>query len=515
MKNILLIVLACFAGNAQAATYKINLPMSSIKVERQFNLSDKQFSQLNFPGVETSKTVGSPELPVKTWLIQARPEQIKIHIQTSKISVMANTRPAPVQPQACRCDNKSPEFQFDQTAYTRNSPAYQLNYLGSFRGTPVTQVQVNLAKYYSSENEIQIISEAKVTMNMPEFSFSAGEYRDYLILAPANLVDGVTEFAEWKRSRGFNVIVETLGAPNSDLASVAALIAKHYKESGTDFVIFVGDDKAIPMYKVATSGSQQTPTDLRYLTMDGADDFIPDMFASRISAASADEVKQILSKSKEYELKTMMNPSGWKKFVGIASNEGSNPSDNEYVLQIDAKFKSGLTQVTSTHLFQNDSINSNPKTLNDNLNQGAFWLTYLGHGSGTSWPSMNRSYSTADIKNIANKDAVKPVIIDVACMNGNMNQNNLGASFMRIQSAGAAVGAAAYYGGTVNISWHPPAIMAQGIVFEHMDKKFKFLGEALLAGQMYLASKWTNKEQVIDNFEWYHLQGDPGMSVEF
>ena len=84
-----------------------------------------------------------------------------------------------------------------------------------------------------------------------------------------------------------------------------------------------------------------------------------------------------------------------------------------------------------------------------------------------------------------------------------------------MRADGSAFGAVAYYGGSVNVSWNPPAIMAQGIAFEHLTKKYNFLGQALLAGQLYLAGKWTKQEEVVDNFEWYHLQGDPGLNISF
>ena len=50
----------------------------------------------------------------------------------------------------------------------------------------------------------------------------------------------------------------------------------------------------------------------------------------------------------------------------------------------------------------------------------------------------------------------------------------------------------------------------RGVSFEDdfMDRHF---GEALLAGQLYLAANWNATNGVIDNFEWYHLQGDPAM----
>ncbi len=109
------------------------------------------------------------------------------------------------------------------------------------------------------------------------------------------------------------------------------------------------------------------------------------------------------------------------------------------------------------------------------------------------------------------------MIIDVACMNGVIQEGYLGSTFMKTATNGEQnpFGVAAYYGGTVNISWHPPAVMATGIASEHLSKKFKHLGEALLAGQLYLAGKWNNQADVIDNFEWYHLQGDPGMNIQF
>ncbi len=514
MNYLMLVILACFAGMAHAATYKIEMPLNSMKVQ-MLNNQRMTFSQLSFAGFETSKTVGSPELPVKTLLVQARPEHINVQVTALSTHVLRNTVPSPVQRQACRCaDDKVRAFEFNSQAYALNTAPYVMRYLGAFRGTPVTQVQINLAQYNAQLNQVQVMTEAEINIDKSDFSFQPGEYKDYLIIGPADLVSGSTEFADWKKSQGFNVITETIASPNNTLAAISAIVKNHYTNSGTDFVIILGDEKTVPMFKVRTSGSSQTPTDLKHFTMDGGDDYIPDMFTSRISAANADEVKSIFAKTKEFELKSAANPIGWKKFVGIASNEGDSPSDDEYVKQIADSFIAKMPDATTTHLYQDDK-NSKPAYLNSSLSEGAFWLTYLGHGSGTAWASMNVYYNSSDIKGLANQTAVKPVIIDVACMNGNFTNSYLGASFMRAQIGGAPTGAAAYYGGTVNISWHPPAVMSQGIVFEHMDKNFKTLGEALMAGQLYLAGKWASKEDVVDNMEWYHLQGDPGMNIQF
>lgn len=505
-----LLSLAMSAYAAESRTVSMDVKSSHTK-----KISEKKFgtfSKITVSGFENTKELGAPELPVKSWLLQGTPSDIAIRLNVRSEKVLQGLRPYPVQPQDCRCDVKKAEFQLNPQNYEKQRAPYTLTYLGAFRGTPVTRLDLNLGQYDSSHNQVILRTEVDIQWSSHEFSFKAGDYKDYLLIVPSQFMDGIGDFVQWKQSQGYNVYVEELLSPSNDLNALSALIKKYYQENGVDFVMLFGDDSTIPMFKVETSGSYSTPTDLKHFTMDGAGDMIPDMFYSRISAATADQVRAQLAKSIEFEQKSFKSNEGLRKIIGIASNEGSSPSDADYVRAIEAKFQSTLG-VESTFLYQDDVQNSNPTTLNSKLNQGAFWLTYLGHGSGTSWPSMNRSYSVSNIKSMDNKPSVKPVILDVACMNGRLTQGYLGSSFMKAE--GDAFGAVAYYGGTVNISWHPPAVMARGIAYEYMDKNFKHLGEALLAGQLYLAANWNDKRAVTDNMEWYHLQGDPGLDIEY
>lgn len=504
-----------------AAVENIAINLSSVKVQKAtsttlnksiLNQHVNGFSTIAIDGFESNKVVGAPELPVRSWLLQGTPDQIQVTLNVKKQEVLANVKPMPVQEEDCRCEtSKVRTFQYNQDSYKSQQP-YTLSYLGAFRGTPITRLDVNVAAYDATKNQVAVKTQMDVQFNAPEFSFQPGDYRDYLIITSGNLKSGVSEFVSWKKSQGYNVSVEEVSSPT--LESVSALIKKYY-DAGTDFVIIVGDQKAIPMYSVSTSGSSQTPTDLKYFTMDGGTDYVPDMFYSRIVASDAAQVTAQLNKSLEFEQKSTQDLSGFKKIIGIASDEGSNPSDNEYVTKIEENFQSALG-TTATHIHQGEP-NSNPTDLNKSFDEGALWVTYVGHGSGTDWASMNEWYNVSDVKNMKNRNVVKPVIIDVACMNGGIQSGRLGTQFLHTPTDGNsdAFGAVAYYGGTVNISWHPPAIMATGIASEHLSKKFKHLGEALLAGQLYLAGKWNNQKDVIDNMEWYHLQGDPGMNIEF
>lgn len=516
MKKLSLLLLALsFISKANAVEFSISA--SNIKVAKAtsttlskgiLNQRIAGFSTVTVEGFENDRNIGAPSLPVKSVLLQGTPEQIQVALFTKTQEVLSNTKPIPVQEDDCRCaTQKVRTFQYNAGLYQSQS-AYTLTYLGAFRGTPITRLDVRVATYDASKNQVTVNTQMHAQVNVPEYSYQGGDYKDYLIVTTQNLKSGLDEFVNWKRSQGFNVNVETVSSPT--LASVSELVKKYYA-NGVDFVIFVGDSSAIPMYTVSTSGSSQTPTDIKYFTLDGANDYIPDVFYSRIVAASAAQVAKELNKASEFEQKSAQDQSGFRKIIGIASNEGAGPSDDEYVKGIENNFKSVLG-VEATHFYQDDA-NSNPQDLNAAFSAGAFWLTYLGHGSGQDWASMGTWYNISDVSGMRNVNQVKPVVIDVACMNGVIEEGYLGSTLMNVN--GESAGVAAYYGGTVNISWHPPAVMAQGIASEHLSKKFKHIGEALFAGQLYLAAKWNNKNDVIDNFEWYHLQGDPGMSVEF
>lgn len=518
MKLKLIISLSLLIGLTAEANQKIkinidknNLAVNTIETQKQ------SFLKFNIAGFESDKTVGAPELPVRSWLVTGSPQNIKVTLKTHQTENFAG-KPYPTQAQDCRCEtDKVKVFQLNTNLYAQSAENITISYLGSYRGTPISKVDFRLATYNQEKNQVDLITNADLEISANNFVLPKGsDYKDYLIIAPENLAAGLSEFVDWKRGKGYNVLVETVASPNNTLAAIQALVKKHYTESGTDFVMLIGDETTIPMFKVATSGSGQTPSDLQYFTMDGAQDTVPDVLGSRIVATTAAQVSAQLAKSIEFEQRSYGNNAGLNKFIGIASNEGSNPSDDQYVKAIGAKYKEVLNSET-VHLHQNDVANSNPVVLNANFESGAAWLTYLGHGSGTSWPSMNKSYATTHIKQINNKSAVKPIIVDVACQNGRLVSSYLGSTFMRSEalSANFAFGAVAYYGGSVNISWHPPAVMAQGIAFQHLANNYTHLGQALLAGQLYLAGKWTNKNEVVDNFEWYHLQGDPGLNINF
>ncbi len=499
-----------FSFEANAAKLNLGISQDAINVERSDASTARGFSKLKVRGFELSKKVGEPELPVKSLLVYGAPKDIQVSINYRRSFVLEKLKPMPVQQQPCRCaDDVKKSFQYSARAYA-SPQSHTVQSLGWWRGQPISRVDIPLARYNANENAIYVAEDLQVEHNAVEFAVARAEYQDYLIVVPARLVSGVVEFSKWKTAQGYNVIIEALETPQITLDGVAKVISDNYAKNGIDFVLMVGDETVLPMHNVPTSAGQAT-TDIKYFTLDGSGDYVPDVFYGRIVATTADEVAQNLAKSVEFEKSGTKNSKGVSHVIGIASDEGSGPSDDEYVRSIEEKLASTFGYV-STHFYQGDQ-KSNPTELNKSLSSGAAWLFYMGHGSGTSWPSLRQEYYVEDIANLKNATQIKPIIIDVACANGRLLPGYLGSAFTD-QTNNDAHGAVAYYGGTVNISWHPPAVMARGIAFEHADKKFKHLGEALFAGQMYLAANWDSQSDIVDNFEWYQLQGDPALLIQ-
>lgn len=142
------------------------------------------------------------------------------------------------------------------------------------------------------------------------------------------------------------------------------------------------------------------------------------------------------------------------------------------------------------------------------------WVTYIGHGSGTDWPSFGTTYNIPAIRELRNAGAVKPVWIDVACLNGGLEPGAAGASLVSaVDPSGAGTGVSAYVGGTVLISWHPPAIFARGVAFQLASMPNPTLGDAIQAGQRYLTENFSDQLEIASNQRWYHLQGDPSLRL--
>lgn len=462
----------------------------------------------------TSFIPGAPKLPFVSALVVGEASSIQVELQKGPAVLVESFIPTQALPEPCRCETRSPSWTAKNPSLY-NKDLYTIESLGDFRGVPISKVTLYPAKVHLDQRSTEFFPQVELKINAPQFHFSQNRGRVYLILYSSQLADSANEFAQWKRENGFEVHAYAYEDVASSAEGIKGFLKQQYTDLNFNYALIIGSESLVPMHRVVTSSSYQTPSDHKnYLFGDNDTDYIPDAFYGRIIASTNQDVRNQLQKLQDYTLQTYAQ--GLKNAIGIASNEGSNPSDNEYVSFIQEKFEKAFAW-EFTHFYQNDT-KSNPREINNALNRGANWLTYMGHGSGHSWASINTysGYRVSDIKKLQNSEVTKPIFIDVACMNGKPLAGYAGERLMNeVDEDSRPIGVTSYYGGSVNISWHPPAIMAKGISLAASDSpnERKTIAELILSGQLYLASHYDSRSDIIDNWEWYHIFGDPSLEV--
>ncbi len=531
MKSFILLVLLLLGWNAQAASFLVKQEKAAASVS--FHLSAFR-NDLHFEELEQTSDVSKAMLPFKAFFIQAHPSELKVVIDAGELQDMGEMSLEPYLPRPCRC-NEVLQNQFVSEIFSQSDPGafYKLEYLGDLRGIPLTRLLVFPVRLQEQEGEgqnfkvhlypelklqvsrrgpaISLLSSAQV-VDQASLMNGLGEQR-MLIVTPERHMASVQTFVEYKSKRGMPVTVksfESVGGTREGLTEFFKAVQNF------THVLIVGHENIIPTYYLATEFEAQTPSDLPYFTFGGEGDTIADVFYARIASDKSEEIVRILQKSMDFE---QLSSSEYRKslgLIGIASNEGQNPSDKQYLEGMMAPLEQALS--VAAIRFHQDTPMSTPENINTRLALGAYWLSYIGHGSGYSWPSIgSRPYEVADILNLPGAK-VLPVIVDVACQNGRFRgEARLGESFMNAKQGEMASGARAYYGGTVDISWDPPAIMSQGISrfvaksFQSGKQGSTTISEAMWAGQLHLMETHSDLKATTENRIWYHLQGDPSM----
>ncbi|WP_127717625.1 C25 family cysteine peptidase [Halobacteriovorax sp. HLS] len=492
-----------------------------LKISKSSAQGPMVFSDIKLEGWSLTKTVGSPSVPFKSILLEGIPTDFNVEVNAVKVFNINDVAPVPAQQMPCRCDIIPWKFNvdFDEKSYNSKSREHIfVEYMGKFRGKDISRVRFSPVAYnhksgmrFISEGSVEIKSNQKINVA----SMSA-EDRRLVIFTADKFKSSLDRLVDYRTAEGYEVKVITLSEIGQSFEEVRAYIKDLYKKQSFSYSMIIGHEEIFPTEYVSTRFDENTPSDMNYYTLDGDTDgqrdVIPDILYSRISVDTIDELNRFIDKSLEFEARSWKDGLGKNMMIAIASDEGSAPSDVEYVRQMQNPLKKKFNW-KSREFFQANS-DSIPSNVQDRISDGSIWLNYIGHGSGYAWPSLfGEDFSTAHINSLR-ANGVKPIIIDVACQNGRFsNEARMGESFIRATDGRSPAGAVAYYGGSVDISWDPPAVMAIGAGVALSENNNRRLIDVLWAGQRYLLENYDDRQGALENFVWYHLQGDPLLNL--
>lgn len=484
-------------------------------LEVSYNLSQIEYaSDTEARPKHYTKKPGFAQIPFRSYLFEAKPGELKIETKQSgdHWKLAEKTFPAPKLP--CRClKEEKISFEWNEEGF-RGRDHYELKYLGDFRGVPLTKVTVypvrSVAGELFGQKEVNFkISGGKLVTELQ----NSNANKNYAVFADSKYFDVLTNWKSHRENDGFKVRFFDQRTLGHDFSSIQRSIKELYRNWKFDYALIIGSEDEFPTEFVVTSSDFETPSDMHYFTMGEGNDQIPDVYWGRLPVESPEELDQQVKKWLAFENRSF-DKNGYLRAVGIASNEGSDPTDVEYVQAMLSPLQDNYG-VVPDYFFQDDP-KSIPTKINQSLNQGAVWLNYIGHGSGNSWSSIYRGeYHIDDLRDL-NDHVVPPVVIDVACQNGRFNRDGrLGERMQNLNGIEMARGSVAFYGGSVDISWHPPAVMAVGINEKIVAENLNRLGPSLMAGQLHLIETYDDIVSSLENLVWYHLQGDPALKLPF
>ena len=517
----------------------------------------QRFTRFSGDGYGFPDEYGQPELPVlrreveipfgaQVSLELVSAEYIEVSLAELSLSTLYPMQP----PQVKRSDSPPPPFTLDSDAYTQSgyAPASPLAAGDPYivRGHRILPVEVWPVAYDPAAGTLRLYSRVTFRLHLdgadmtlttslaqryasPEFDRSlAGRVLNYnqglalpeadevgyLIITADAYYDAILPLADLRASRGFTVTVTRLSElPGSTTQDIQDYIKNAYDTWALppSYLLLVGDTDTIPAW---IGPRIETTTDLYYATMDGGDDWHPDLYRGRFPVRSAEQTGYMVDKYLAYADLTGVEP--WLKRLSL-------PATCDLTFYPVAEDTQNYVIETYTApggwsgMFPSDpnpggdqlycvTYGASTQNLINAFDQGRWAIIYSGHGEFTGW---EMGFDPSDVRNLTNF-GMYPVVISHACMTGDFAQPEVfGETWVLQENRGAL----AYFGASTLTNWPHDDAQERGYIdffFSGIQPPVD-LGTMLQAGLAALELQFAGQAQY--NFEAYNLLGDPAVKL--
>lgn len=504
-------------------------------LSKEIRIDGKSMVEWRILGGSYVMETGAPSLPYFAKLLAIRGDFAFVEVLSVKEKDIKEVKIAPFPDKPKRCESRRFEYRCNTKRYSEDKYIPEkwadLDSIGVFAGVHVARLVFYPVRYNPK------VSQAKVAYNMVVRVFLGNGnkpksmFRSYdkimnhllmnykvikqeaehkpehiLIITHDLFIEGLEEFVAWKRLMGYRVDV----AKVSEIGDTAEEIKEYIKglygtKSRPSHVILVGDAEYVPYFQ----GDDGCASDWMYTTIEG-DDLYSDIIISRISAKTVDDVKKYCDKVIFYE-KTPQDNNMWlEKAIFISSSEGEGESNDDYRSDIMAKMAEDYGYIVIDKFYHSKG-NDTVENILDSLNQGRGMLTYLGHGSGTSWATTIPEFSVEHIMGLENA-WMNPFIMDVSCSNGafDADYDCFAETWMKSWKDGP-IGGLVIYSSSTPTAWDEPAEMAVGFTKGILEKGILMWGNACLYARAFLIEKMGSNDNVKLVFQQYVQFGDASL----
>jgi hypothetical protein len=519
---------------------------------------DTLFCQLGGEGYGHPATIGLPDLPILRrdveipWgaTVSVRVESVKFTDLTP--AELGLERLYPLQPPTPKLQGAEVPFEIDSSFYASTAlyPAYPvaLGEVYVVRGHRVQPVEFWPVGYNPGTNTIRLYQEIKITIawtgeDMDQTVLLADRYASpvfeqrlahqilnynqgrppahsangtpvgYLIITADSYYSAMLPFADLKSSRGFDVTMTKL----SQIPATTNSQIKNYIQNAYDtwpvppsYVLLVGDTDTIPGWSSVSAGEV---TDLYYGTMDGGNDWHPDIGRGRFPVRSATQATQMVDKYLVYANLTGDEP--WVKrasFVATCDRWQVAEGTHNYAINSYTQPEGYTGSFPDPNQPGGDKLycvtyGANLAAMQSSFNAGRAMIIYSGHGSTTGWEVG--SYGQANVRALTNGN-MYPFVASHACVSGDYAVAEVfGETWVLEPNKGALV----FWGSSDSSYWDEDDVLER-VMFDTLFAGTKASADVTTMTDAGLAGvEAAYPDSARYYWETYNILGDPAVRV--
>ena len=324
----------------------------------------------------------------------------------------------------------------------------------------------------------------------------------YLIIVPDAWVSYLDPLVEWRKKKGYHVVVAKKSETGSTKEEIRDYISNAYHNwpIPPSFVLLVGDVDQIPYW--TGSGAGSPPTDLNYSCVDGSD-YFPDVDLSRFSIADTTQLESLVGKVVKYERNEWPTTEWLDRAYFIASKDPwhHQVAENTHKWCMAIVRRHGMT---ADSLWLYYGTGTPVKTA---INGGRSWATYSGHGGWDCWYEV--PFYVSDVHNLTNTDKV-PFVQTYACHCGNYTRGEcFSESWIRVGDRGAI----GHIASSVTSYWEEDDTLQRKIFDVAFDTAYYWIMGMVNRGKYLHYLSFGNTSMTRRYFEMYNLIGDGSIDI--
>ncbi len=348
------------------------------------------------------------------------------------------------------------------------------------------------------------------------------EEGDLLIICYDNFIDYMTDFVNWKKTRGVNTTIVGTSTAGSSYSAIKTYIQNQYNANNNlTHVLLVGDVAQIPGYSYTGGGSSYGGKgDNAYGQIVGSDIY-NDVFIGRFSASSAARVTTQANRVITYERDLTTSATWLQVAQGIARNEGGSGHNGEDDYEHMDVIRTDLLNYGYSPVYQRyenlSGYTATASQISSDINSGVGIINYCNHGAETMWGVAN--YSVSHVNALTNNNKL-PFIWSVACLVGKYDYSSdcFAEAWMNATNNNNPTGAIGTLMSYISQPWIPPMWAQDECVdilvgLSNSGGTKHTWGGLSINGLLGIFDNYGSDQAAVGTYQAWILYGDPSMLV--